>query len=103
MILVSTGDLADLADTTVLLLLAVFAVVNVSVLVLRRDPIDHAHFRAPSVLPVLGAAVSVFLITQSDAEVFARAALVLALGVVLWLVNRTLAGPDTDLDAERLA
>jgi hypothetical protein len=36
MILVSTGDLSTLADMTVLRLLTVFALVNVSVLVLRR-------------------------------------------------------------------
>jgi amino acid transporter len=103
MILISTGDLGDLADTTVLLLLAVFVLVNVSVLVLRRDPVDHDHFRAPSVLPVLGALVSVFLIAQTDGEVFLRAGLVLALGVVLWIVNRLVTGPVEDVEAERLA
>ena len=39
-LLVLTGDLASLADTTVLLLLVVFILVNVSVLVLRRDAVD---------------------------------------------------------------
>ena len=58
-----------------LLLLAVFATVNVAVLVLRRDRVEHNHFHAPSALPVLGAAVSVFLISQSDAEIFLRAGL----------------------------
>ena len=28
--------------------------VNIAVLVLRRDPVDHDHWRAPTVLPVLG-------------------------------------------------
>ena len=37
--LIVLGELETLADTTVLLLLLVFAVVNVSVLVLRRDPV----------------------------------------------------------------
>ncbi|GEA86088.1 hypothetical protein CCE01nite_00370 [Cellulomonas cellasea] len=89
--LVSTGDLAGLADTTVLLLLLVFAVVNVAVLVLRRDPGDatgdaradagadlgdgaggpaagdaarggaRRGFRAPTWAPVLGAVVSLTL------------------------------------------
>ena len=54
MILISTGDLSTLADTTVVLLLSVFTIVNVAVLVLRRDPVDHEHFHAPSVFPVLG-------------------------------------------------
>jgi amino acid transporter len=86
-VLAASGDLEDLADTTVMLLLVVFAVVNVAVLVLRRDRVEHDHFRAPAVLPVLAAIASVALIAQNDAEVFLRAGLVLAVGVALWVVN----------------
>lgn len=94
-VLISTGDIGELADTTVLLLLGVFAIVNVTVLVLRRDVVDEPHFRAPSILPVLGAAVSLLLIVDKlsdDATVGLRAGLLLALGVVLWLVNRLILG-----------
>lgn len=49
--LILTGDLGALADTTVLLLLAVFIVVNVSVLVLRRDEVEGDHFRVPVMVP----------------------------------------------------
>ena len=48
------GDLATLAETVVLLLLFVFLSVNVSVLVLRRDRVEHDHFRIWTVIPVLG-------------------------------------------------
>jgi APA family basic amino acid/polyamine antiporter len=41
--LISSGDLSTLADTTAILLLMVFVVVNIAVLVLRRDPVDHDH------------------------------------------------------------
>ncbi len=105
-ILISTGDLSDLADTTVLLLLSVFAIVNVSVLVLRRDPVDHEHFRAPAVLPVLGALVSVGLIIDTaldDGAVFARAGLLILLGVALWIVNRLAGSGRGEVDAEGLA
>ena len=54
MALIASGDLGELADTTVLLLLVVFSVVNIAVLVLRRDRVPHPHFRTPSLLPVLG-------------------------------------------------
>ena len=37
----------DLGGTTALLLLCVFTVVNIALLVLRRQPVDHEHFRAP--------------------------------------------------------
>ena len=71
--LVSTGDLAGLADTTVLLLLLVFVVVNISVLVLRKEPDDEPaegddgrSFRAPTWVPVVGAVVSLVLASPAD-------------------------------------
>ncbi len=86
-VLVSTGDLSTLADMTVVLLLTVFVLVNVSVLVLRRDRVEHDHFHAPIVLPVIGAFASVAVMFTKEGEVFLRAGLLLALGVVFWLVN----------------
>lgn len=83
-----TGDLGQLADTTVLLLLAVFALVNACVLVLRRDPGEPGHFRAPAGLPVVGLAVCVALMATKDAATFARAGALLALGGALWLAGR---------------
>ena len=74
-----------------LLLLCVFALVNASVLVLRRDPVDQDHYRAPTWMPVLGAIVCLILIlpiTGRSAAVYTRAAVLLALGVALWFVNR---------------
>jgi amino acid transporter len=87
MVLIASGDLSALADTTVLLLLGVFTVVNVAVLVLRRDHVAHAHFRAPTILPPIGAVVSIALMTTKDAEVFARAGALLVAGLVLWAIN----------------
>jgi APA family basic amino acid/polyamine antiporter len=86
--LVATGDLGSLADTTVALLVMVFAVVNVCVLVLRRDPVDHEHFAVWSWVPVAGVAISIALLTQIQAATYARAALLVALGAALWVVNR---------------
>ncbi|GAT70830.1 amino acid permease [Planomonospora sphaerica] len=94
-VLVATGDVAGLADTTVLLLLCVFTMVNVAVLVLRRDPVAHDHFRAPSWMPALGAVVCLVLalpVTGRGADVYARAGLLLGVGVLLWLVNRLFMG-----------
>ncbi len=102
MILVSTGELGSLADTTVMLLLAVFAIVNVSVLVLRGDEVDHEHFRAPTVLPALGAIVSIALIVDNEAEIFLRACLLLLLGVAIWGINYLLGHRAGELEAEAL-
>nr|WP_062342908.1 APC family permease [Herbidospora sakaeratensis] len=89
-VLVCTGDVGGLADTTVLLLLCVFTIVNIAVLVLRRETVDHAHFHAPSWAPVLGAVACVILIlpiTGREGSVYLRALILLAIGVVLWAVN----------------
>jgi amino acid transporter len=77
-----------LGGTTALLLLAVFTVVNVAVLVLRRDPVDGDHFRAPTALPVVGVLTCAFLVgpwTGRDGVQYQVAGWLLALGVVLWL------------------
>ncbi len=88
-VLIATGDLSELADMTVFLLLAVFITVNVSVLVLRREDVDHEHFTAPSVIPVLGAIVCLWLmIFKTDGEVAQRSLFVLAVGAVLFVVSR---------------
>ena len=104
-VLVALGDLETLADTTVLLLLMVFVVVNVAVLVLRRDPVEHDHFHAPSVLPVLGVLACTALIVQKafdDTETFAYAGGLILLGIVLWAINRAVTGPAPPLDATQL-
>jgi APA family basic amino acid/polyamine antiporter len=81
------ADLAALGGTTALLLLCVFTVVNVAVLVLRRDPVEHKHFRAPTVIPVLGAVSCAYLASPLSGRASADykvAGVLLLIGVVLW-------------------
>jgi APA family basic amino acid/polyamine antiporter len=87
-VLLLTGEIGELADTTVLLLLIVFASVNVSVLVLRKETVAQPHFRSPTVMPVIGMLVSVALMTTKDAQTFARAGILLLVGGLLWMVSR---------------
>lgn len=47
MLLSLIGDVGTLAETTVLLLLLVFIAANVSVLVLKKDRVSHAHYSVP--------------------------------------------------------
>jgi amino acid transporter len=102
-VLISTGDLASLADTTVALLVIVFAVVNISVLVLRREPVEHEHFVVPSAVPVLGVGISLALLTQIESETYVRAAMLVGLGVVLWLVNWLIVRREGPRDGETAA
>jgi len=87
MALALTGDLETLANTVVLLLLVVFLSTNTAVLVLRKDRVDHDHFRTPVVLPVLALVSCVVLLTQQEAGVWIRGLLLLGLGVVLYFVT----------------
>jgi basic amino acid/polyamine antiporter, APA family len=79
-----------LGGTTALLLLAVFTVVNICCLVLRRDDVAHRHFRAPTVIPIIGAICCAYLATPlsgRDPQQYVIAGLLLAVGVVLWVIT----------------
>jgi APA family basic amino acid/polyamine antiporter len=95
--------LSTLGSTTVVLLLLAFVMVNISVLVLRRDRVGHEHFRTPTAFPILGGMVaSALLVYQavSDITVFGLAAVLLVLGAVLYGVN-VLAKRSLDRDTPR--
>jgi APA family basic amino acid/polyamine antiporter len=84
------GRVAQLGGTTALLLLMVFTIVNIAVLVLRRDPVEHDHFRTPTPVAVLGALCCAYLVTPLSgrpSEQYAIAGVLLALGLVLWVIN----------------
>jgi uncharacterized membrane protein YeaQ/YmgE (transglycosylase-associated protein family) len=90
-----------------LLLLCVFTVVNVAVLVLRRDRVGHQHFRTPTVLPVVGAVSCAFLAgpwTGRDPVQYRIAGALIGIGVVLWVVtvvlNRATGQKPAEPDAE---
>lgn len=85
--LLVTGELEALADTTVLLLLLVFAVVNVCVLILRKDKVKGGYFKAPTIMPVIGFVVSLALLTTKDSESFVRAGVLLVIGAILYLIT----------------
>ncbi|MBN1094467.1 APC family permease [Blastococcus sp. TML/M2B] len=104
------GAVPALGGTTALLLLLVFTVVNVAVLVLRRDPVDADHFRTPTVLPVIGALACGYLATPwagRPAEQYRIAGILLAIGVVLWfvtvLVNRRTGAERASFDPSNLS
>jgi amino acid transporter len=101
--LVLFGDLDDLASTTVLILVSVFAVVNAAVLVLRRVRVEQRHFRTPTALPVLGLISSVAIMVDKivdDSSTVVFALVLLGMGFVLWAVNRLLGGEQ--LTEERI-
>lgn len=84
------GAVPDLGGTTALLLLGVFTIVNVAVLVLRKDKVEHKHFRTPTPMAVLGALSCAFLVgpwTGRDPVQYSIAGVLIAIGIGLWLVT----------------
>jgi APA family basic amino acid/polyamine antiporter len=101
------GEVPALGGTTALLLLCVFTVVNIAVLVLRRDRVGHRHFHTPTILPILGALACAFLTgpwTGRDPFQYTIAGILIGIGVVLWvvtvLVNRATGQKPVEPDME---
>lgn len=90
MALTLIGDIAVLAETVVLLLLIVFISTNVSVLILRRDQVDHHHFRVWTAVPILGVMSCILLMTQQRPVVWLYAAILLAAGAGLFFITKRL-------------
>jgi amino acid transporter len=92
-VFVSLGNpdaVATLGGTTALLLLGVFSVVNVAVLVLRKDNVGKKHFRAPTVLPIVGFITCLYLVTPLSGRASAQylvAGWLLVIGVVLFFLT----------------
>ncbi|MFC9763164.1 APC family permease [Rhodococcus jostii] len=104
------GEVPELGGTTALLLLGVFTIVNITVLVLRKQPVEHKHFRVPTILPIIGALTCGFLVTpfaDRPAVQYQIAGVLLGIGVVLWagtvLVNKRLGKGGPQIDPEKLA
>jgi basic amino acid/polyamine antiporter, APA family len=81
-----------LSGTTATLLLAVFTVVNIACLILRRDPTPEGAFTAPKLLPVVGAVACAYLLgpwarTEADMVQYKIAGGLLGIGVLLWALT----------------
>ncbi|MDR7087019.1 amino acid transporter [Aeromicrobium panaciterrae] len=99
----SDDAIAVLGGTTALLLLGVFAVVNVAVLVLRYDRVEHDHFRTRTMIAVLGAITCLYLVTPlsgRDGEQYEVAGILLGIGLVLSVpiyLHRRSQGEDLEI------
>ena len=90
MLITFVGEIPALGGTTALLLLCVFTMVNIAVLVLRKDKVSHTHFRTPTIVAVLGAITCAFLVgpwTGRDPQQYRIAGVLIAIGIALWIVT----------------
>ena len=95
LVLAGWSGVRTLGGTTALLLLCVFALVNVAVLVLRGRPVAHAHYRAPTICPVLGGVSCLYLASPwagRDPAQYRVAGVLLIVGVGLFALNWWLHG-----------
>jgi APA family basic amino acid/polyamine antiporter len=87
----NSSAISVLGGTTSLLLLAVFAMVNVAVLVLRRDVrATGGHFKTPTVLPVIGCIASLYLVlpfSGRPAQQYLLAGILILIGIGLFLLT----------------
>ncbi|MGY5766489.1 APC family permease [Brachybacterium sp. DNPG3] len=81
--------ISALGGTTALLLLAVFGLVNIAVVVLRKDHVDADHYVTPTVLPFLGAATTLFLVGPwaQDTRNYVIAGALLGIGLILFIAS----------------
>lgn len=90
----SSNAISILGGTTSLLLLTVFAVVNVAVLVLRRDVRQTGgHFTTPTALPVIGFIASLYLVlpfSGRPAQQYIVAGGLVAIGIVLFFITQAI-------------
>ncbi len=107
-VLVATAGadgVSRLGGTTALLLLIVFTIVNVAVLVLRRETVRHDHFRAPTWAPMLAAVLCGYLavpvLSGRPASDYYIAGALLVTGALLWFVNRLFVG-RVEFDPQKL-
>jgi amino acid transporter len=93
LLLASWSGVRTLGGTTALLLLCVFALVNAAVLVLRAQKVEHAHYRAPTVCPVLGLVSCLYLaspLAGREGAQYLVAGVLLLLGIALFVINHFL-------------
>lgn len=88
MVMSFVGDVGTLADTTVLLLVLVFISANISVLVLKKDTVEHEHFRTPRIVSILALVASIALLTQQSAQTWLISLAYVVVGTILFLIAR---------------
>lgn len=89
-LLLVTADVERLAAVTVIFLIAVYALVCLSALKLRKDKVDHEHYRAPTVILYVGMVANLGLLAntiRTDPGSLVYCAAMLGVGLVLYLIN----------------
>lgn len=87
-ILVFTGGLKILAQTTSLLIVLVFFLVHLSLLQVKRRSPEHGGFRIHPIFPIIGLVLCGILFTQFPVEVWLRSTLLLGIALMVWVLKK---------------
>lgn len=87
-LLISTGGIKILAQTTSLLVIAVFLLVHLSLIRIKSKEPQTPGICVPRVVPILGSVFCLALMAFYPSAVFLRTGLVLILGLGIWLLQR---------------
>lgn len=93
------GSLSQLAGATSFLILTIFALMNLSLILIRRRSPERSGFRVPTVTPFVALACCVALLCFVSMASLTTAAIIVAVGVVLAFAQKqspvtTSAGPN---------
>lgn len=88
LLLVFTGSLKVLAQTTSFLILIVFLLVHLSLLKLRWQRHPHEGIQFPSLIPFCGILLCAVLLANFGWDAVARSGILLGLGFLVWALQR---------------
>lgn len=94
LVLVTTGGLKILAQTTSLLILCVFLAVHGSLVRVKLKKENHRGFRTPLFFPLMGCVLCLTLIVRYPVEVYARSLIVFLAGSILWALQKRVGEPS---------
>jgi amino acid transporter len=87
LLLVFTGGLKVLAQTTSLLIVVVFLLVHVSLIRVKLKKEAYSGMRFPMMFPCLGVVLSATILTQFPLAVWLRSLTVVGIGFFLWVLQ----------------
>ena len=86
-LLVFTGGLKVLAQTTSLLIIIVFFLVHISLIKVKGSKHPHDGIKFPIFFPILGAVLCMIIMTQFPVGVWLRSTFLVGLALLVWAVQ----------------
>ncbi len=99
LLLVYTGGLKVLAQTTSLLIIIVFLLVHLSLLQIKRKKVPHDGITFSWVFPLLGCVLCLLILTQFPLGVWIRSSTLFGIALLVWAALRFSNKPHSKIDS----